>query len=139
MSDVFDKNKRSEIMSLIRSTNTNTERAVFNWLNKHRYKFTIHYKGLLGKPDVVLSGYRTVIFVHGCFWHHHKGCSRATLPKTRKKYWWPKIENTIKRDHKNYAKLRRMGWHVYTIWECKFKKNPEKVMRRIQNRLRSTK
>lgn len=136
MSDVFGQEKRSVIMSHIRSTGTLAEKAVFAWLKQHRYKFKTHVKELPGKPDVVLERYKTVIFIHGCFWHHHPGCSRATLPKTRKKYWLPKIEKNIKRDRKHSAKLRRMGWHVYTVWECQIKKDLEKAMKRIQNRLR---
>lgn len=134
MADVVDKKKRSEIMALIRSKNTKIEKTVFAWLKRNKYQFIKHDKNLAGKPDIVLPNYKTVIFIHGCFWHHHKNCPKARFPKTKKKYWIPKIEKNVTRDLRNAARLRRMGWHVLTVWECQVEKDVEKVMRRVERR-----
>ena len=129
--DCFSKEKRSENMAKIRSTGTKPEEIAITWFNKKSYNFEINKKEIIGKPDLVFSNQKVLIFIHGCFWHHHKRCKRATLPKTNKKYWLPKIENNIKRDISNAKKLRRQGWHVLTIWECQIKKDADKYLNKI--------
>jgi len=136
MPDVFDKKTRSYIMSQVHSSGSKAERAVFSWLKIKRYKFITNYKELPGKPDAVLTGRKTVIFVHGCFWHHHKNCLASELPKSNRDYWLSKIERNEKRDKRNATRLRRMGWHVLTVWECQVNKNVDKAMSRIGNQLR---
>lgn len=85
-------------------------------------------KGVLpGKPDIVLAGYKTVIFVHGCFWHRHKGCKDATIPKTRTNWWLAKLNKNVERDIKVREELERDGWKVEVIWECELA--PEKINR----------
>ncbi len=108
---------------------------VRSWLHTHGYRFRLHgkvskrlhKKGILpGKPDIVLAKYKTVIFVHGCFWHRHKGCKETTTPKTRTEWWLDKFSKTVQRDNKNQIELRELGWKVLVIWECETK-IPSKV------------
>jgi DNA mismatch endonuclease (patch repair protein) len=85
---------------------------------------------LPGRPDVVLPKHQTIVFVHGCFWHRHKNCKDATMPKTRREWWQAKLEGNATRDRRNQAALRRSGWHVITVWECETE-NPEKLKSRL--------
>jgi DNA mismatch endonuclease (patch repair protein) len=128
--DVFDKEKRSEIMSKVKRENTKPERTLRSLLHKQGYRFRIHRRDLPGKPDVVLPKYKSVIFVHGCFWHRHPGCVKASLPSTNTDFWEKKFEKTITRDKENIIKLRQMGWRVIVVWECELK-NPERVVEKL--------
>ena len=122
--DVFTPEKRSEVMSRIRGGNTKPELALRSMLHRLGYRFTVHgpkNKSLPGRPDLVLPKYRTVIFVHGCFWHGHENCPYFRLPKTRSEWWRAKIEKNQARDLRNDDALRQLGWHVVTIWECALK------------------
>ncbi len=121
MTDVHTKAQRSYNMSRIRSKNTKPELIVRSWLHKQGYRFRLHDKNLPGKPDIVLKKYKTVIFVHGCFWHGHKGCKYFVVPKTRTKWWLNKINCNIERDRKAARQLKKLGWKVINIWECKVK------------------
>jgi len=119
--DVFTSQKRSEVMSRIRGRDTKPELALRSMLHRLGYRFTVNgpcNKSLPGKPDLVLPKYRTVIFVHGCFWHGHEDCPHFRLPKTRRAWWKQKIEGNQARDLRNENALREAGWHVVTIWEC---------------------
>src|SRR5215210_1330722 len=116
MTDVFTKAKRSEVMSRIRSRNTGPERAVRSLLHKMGYRFRLHGTGLPGKPDIVLPRYRTTIFVHGCFWHRHKGCQFCYMPKSRVEFWLAKFESNVQRDRKVKKLLKKQGWQVLTVW-----------------------
>ena len=118
--DKVSKKKRSEIMSKIRSKNTGPEKYVRKELRKRGFKFTLHKKNLPGKPDIVLKKHKTVINVNGCFWHHHN-CGRYNIPKNNRKFWLNKFKKNKERDETNTKKLRKLGWKVYTIWECKIK------------------
>ena len=119
--DVFSPRKRSEVMSRIRGRDTKPELALRSMLHRLGYRFTVNgpkNKSLPGRPDVVLPKYKTVIFVHGCFWHGHENCPQFRIPKTRSEWWTQKIEGNKARDLRNENKLRTEGWHVVTIWEC---------------------
>ena len=119
--DVFTSKKRSEVMSRIRGRDTKPELALRSMLHRLGYRFTFNgpcNKSLPGKTDLVLPKYRTVIFVHGCFWHGHEDCPHFRLPKTRRAWWKQKIEGNQARDLRNENALREAGWHVVTIWEC---------------------
>lgn len=105
-------------MGRVRSKNTGPEMIVRSLLHRLGFRFRLHHKGLPGKPDIVLPKYKTVIFVHGCFWHSHPGCADATIPKSRTEFWVKKFEDTIKRDASNQALLMNQGWKVVVIWEC---------------------
>lgn len=111
-------------MRRVHSTDTTPERRVRSFLHKLGFRFRLHRKDLPGKPDIVLPGRRTVIFVHGCFWHCHRSCPRATIPASRQEYWRPKFERTIARDRENQEELRRQGWNVIVVWECETKALP---------------
>jgi len=105
-------------MSKIHSKNTKPEILVRRWLHSQGYRFTLHSKDLPGKPDIVLPKYRTVIFVHGCFWHGHPGCKNAKRPQQNSVFWNAKIDRNIERDSLNMDKLKALGWNVLVIWEC---------------------
>jgi DNA mismatch endonuclease (patch repair protein) len=122
MNDVFSKKKRSEIMSKIRKTNSKPEMLVRKFLFKNGFRFRIHYKKLLGNPDIVLPKYKTVVFVNGCFWHAHKNCKYNKMPKTNADYWIPKIQGNVERDKKNHEYLEKEGWNILTVWECDLEK-----------------
>ena len=108
-------------MSLIRSSNTKPELAVRKILHSLGYRFRLHKKDLPGKPDIILKRYKTVIFVHGCFWHQHKRCKRSNIPKSNTSYWKPKLERNMKRDKNHKADLKRVGWKTIVVWECEIK------------------
>lgn len=108
-------------MRRVHSVNTTPERKVRSLLYRLGFRFRLHRKDLPGKPDIVLSKYRTVVFVHGCFWHRHQGCPHATTPASRQEYWLPKFKRTIDRDRRNQKELRQQGWNVVVVWECETK------------------
>lgn len=123
-------------MSRIRSGNTKPERLVRSMLHRAGYRFTVNgplNKRLPGKPDIVLPKYRTVIFVHGCFWHQHPGCTAARIPKSSSGGvdWKSKLEKNVKRDRRNARLLRNQGWRVLTVWECRLRKSPSQTINRI--------
>ena len=108
-------------MSRIRAKNTKPEKIVRSTIHRMGYRFSLHNKGLPGKPDITLPKYKTVIFVHGCFWHRHENCKYSTTPKSNVDFWTNKFEDNIKRDQSNYEALRKIGWKVVVIWECEVK------------------
>ncbi len=110
--------KRSKNMSAIKSKNTKPEIAVRKLLHSMGYRFRLHRKDLPGSPDIVLPKYKTVIFVHGCFWHRHENCKYASNPKTRKEFWENKFKANVKRDKNNFKELKNLNWKVLVIWEC---------------------
>ncbi len=121
MADTLTQEKRSWNMSRIKSSNTKPEIIVRSLLHKMGYRFRLHKKDLPGKPDIVLSKFKTVIFVHGCFWHQHSKCKRSTKPKTNTKYWIPKLERNISRFQEVKKQLIKLGWTVTVVWECQIK------------------
>lgn len=121
MSDKLTPEQRHRCMSHVRSKDTKPEMTVRRYLFAHGFRYRIHVKSLPGKPDIVLRKFRTVIFVNGCFWHGHEGCGSYSFPKSNVKFWRSKIERNRKRDARDTAKLRSMGWHVVKIWECQLK------------------
>lgn len=133
MTDKISKLHRSWVMSRVRGKNTRPERAARSLLHFLGYRFTVNgpkNKDLPGKPDIVLPRFRTVIFVHGCFWHRHKSCKRATTPKSNQDYWLPKFERNVQRDNDNQRALKKAGWKVIVVWECELK-NPEAITARF--------
>lgn len=130
VTDVFTQAKRSDVMSRIRARDTRPERAVRSMLHRMGYRFRLHRVDLPGKPDLVLSRYRTAIFVHGCFWHRHKGCQFAYTPKSRKNFWLKKFESNMARDRHVKKELANLGWNVITIWECELR-FPERLSSRL--------
>ena len=119
--DTFSSSKRSEIMRNVKSKNTSSELLVRKFLFKHGFRFRIHPKTLPGTPDIVLKRYKTIILVHGCFWHGHEDCNKAKLPKTRIKFWSDKIEKNKSRDILTKQKLVELGWRIIEIFQCELK------------------
>jgi DNA mismatch endonuclease, patch repair protein len=118
MADVLSKTYRSALMARIRGANTRPEKLVRAFLRSHGIRFRLNVRELPGNPDIVIPLRHAVIFVNGCFWHHHAGCKRSTLPSTRKRFWQTKILGNARRDGRNRASLRNLGWRVFTIWQC---------------------
>lgn len=140
MSDKLTPEKRSWNMSQIKGKDTKIEVAVRKYLFSKGYRFRKNDKRYPGKPDIVLPKYKTVIFVHGCFWHRHEGCKDATIPKTRTEFWLDKFEKNFKNDIQNQEKLEKLGWNVIVIWECEIEKdfigtmeNVEKSIKKVEN------
>ena len=119
MPDMFDPKKRSEIMAKVHSANTTPEARVRKLLHKMGYRFRLQRRDLPGNPDIVLPKYKTVIFVHGCFWHGCPTCRHAKIrPVANAEYWDKKLNRTLERDKSNMVSLGEMGWQVIVIWEC---------------------
>lgn len=134
--DVFSKEKRSEVMSLIRSKDTKPEVALRRVLHASGFRFRIHDRTLPGRPDIVLRKYKSLIQVKGCFWHGHT-CKDGHIPKSNQKYWTTKILRNKQRDRRSAQQARRMGWLVINVWECQCAsiKKIEFQSRRIANLL----
>jgi len=130
MADRLSPQARNRNMSKIKSTNTAPEMAVRSMVHRLGYRFRLHVKDLPGKPDIVLSKHRKVIFVHGCFWHGHKGCKRASRPSTNTDFWNTKIDSNIARDRRVRKELNKLGWKSLVVWQCQLKK-PDVLKRRI--------
>jgi DNA (cytosine-5)-methyltransferase 1 len=118
-------------MSRIRAKNTRPEMLVRRFLHGQGFRYRLHSSKLPGKPDIILERWKTVIFVHGCFWHGHAGCKYFKLPRTRAAWWEKKISRNRERDKENQKALRKLGWKVMTVWECRLK--PGKVKRTLSN------
>ena len=122
MADNHSPEIRSYNMSRIKSINTKPEEIVRKYLFSKGLRYRKNDKRYAGKPDIVLPKYRTIIFVNGCFWHCHAGCSDFVVPKSNQKYWLPKLERNRLRDKANEESLKQDGWHVIVVWECELKK-----------------
>lgn len=125
-------------MSKIRSKDTKPERVLRSALHRMGFRFRIHKKDLPGKPDIVLPKYRTVIFVHGCFWHYHKDCREGRIPSSNSAFWKEKLEKNVTKDRRHQLALEAQGWHVIVVWECElntqdsFIKSIEKLSEQIK-------
>lgn len=117
MADTLSIEERSKRMSRIRGIDTRPELMVRRYLHARGFRFRLHGRGLPGKPDIILPKYRTVIFVHGCFWHSHH-CQQGRIPGTRSEFWQAKFEANRRRDVRNSRSLRSLGWRVLIVWEC---------------------
>ena len=126
--------QRSRNMSAIKSKNTKPEIAVRKMLHALGYRFRLHRKDLPGSPDIVLPKYKTVIFVHGCFWHRHENCKYASTPKTRKEFWESKFKANAKRDKEIQEKIKNIGWQLVVIWECETK-NINLLIKKVSSKI----
>jgi DNA mismatch endonuclease (patch repair protein) len=133
MADVFTRAKRSAVMRAVKSKDTKPERAFRRTLRAMGFRPAIKPAKLPGSPDVVLPSLRAVVFVHGCFWHRHDGCRRATTPSTRVEFWSAKFERNLARDRRVVRQLRRLGWSVLIVWECRARRVEE--LRRVERLL----
>jgi DNA mismatch endonuclease (patch repair protein) len=116
--DVFSRKRRSEIMASVKHFDTLPEMTVRRTLHRLGYRFRLHRKDLPGRPDVVLPKWRVAVFIHGCFWHRHRNCPRASTPKSRVDYWNAKFERNVRRDRAAVAALKKAGWRVVVVWGC---------------------
>ena len=137
MADRITAEQRSWNMSRIKGKDTKIEVLVRQYLFAHGFRFRKNDKRYPGKPDIVLPKYKTVIFVHGCFWHRHRNCKLATTPKTRTEFWMEKFEKNVRNDELHEAQLREMGWNVITLWECELEKEFEETMENVVEQLHS--
>ena len=133
MADVHTLQQRSYNMSRIKGKDTKPEMMVRSFLHTNGFRYRLHVKHLTGKPDIVLPKYKTVIFVNGCFWHGHKNCKYATIPKTRTDWWLQKINGNKANDTKHLLALRKLHWRVISLWECELK--PAKRERTLERLL----
>ena len=136
MVDRITVEHRSWNMSKIKGKETKIEVKVRSYLFKNGFRFRKNDKRLPGKPDVVLPKYKTVIFIHGCFWHRHQGCKLTTTPKTRTEFWINKFKKNVENDKKHQRELEEAGWKVLIIWECEIEKKFEETMTKITNELK---
>lgn len=136
MADVVDRATRSRMMSGIKGKNTNPEMRVRRFLHRLGLRFRLHDPSLPGKPDLVFPKYRTVVEVHGCFWHQHPGCRYAYTPASNREFWSRKLASNVKRDSRNKRALKAAGWRVIILWECEVAKEQRllKVARQIASR-----
>lgn len=123
MVDIVDTETRSRMMRNIRGKDTKPELLLRRALHARGFRYRLHYKGLPGRPDLLFPKYRAAIFVHGCFWHRHPGCSKATTPATRADFWQNKFAENTARDQRNIEQLRSASWRVLVVWECELAKN----------------
>ena len=133
--DVFSKEKRSEVMSKVKGRDTKLEIKVRQRLFKDGFRFRKNDKRYPGKPDILLPKYRTAIQIHGCFWHGHKGCKFFVIPKTRTDFWLNKIKSNQLNDKKNKIRLKRMGFSVLSLWECRLENDFEKQIALVTKHL----
>lgn len=131
--DIWSKEKRSYVMSRIRSKDTKPELMVRRILHSLGYRYRLHVKELPGKPDIVLKKFNAIIFIHGCFWHLHEDCNEGRIPNTRRDYWEKKLTGNKIRDDKHIADLKKIGWRVIRIWECEIEKFTDDTVNRIIN------
>ena len=131
MVDTVSVARRSEIMSRVRNKDTRPELFVRRLIHNAGFRYRLHVSKLPGSPDLVFSGRKKVIFVHGCFWHSHAGCQNARVPKSRAEFWMSKLESNKERDERNMHALMDEGWKVLVIWECELR-DPE-LLNRIKD------
>ncbi|MCK4447907.1 MAG: DNA mismatch endonuclease Vsr [Candidatus Marinimicrobia bacterium] len=133
MTDIFSPKKRSQIMKKIGPKNSKQELFIRKLIFSFGYRYRLHRKDLPGKPDLVFPKYKKVIFINGCFWHHHN-CKRGKLPETNREFWKKKILGNVKRDKENYKELKEFGWKILVVWQCEIKtKNTEYLQQKIKS------
>lgn len=133
MVDRVSSRKRSDIMRAVRGKNTKPELIVRSVAHHLGLRFKLHDSKLPGQPDLVFPRWETVLFVHGCFWHRHKGCAKATTPKSNIEFWEAKFSANQARDHLNIRDLKASGWRVLVIWQCQTKSNDEVAKFLVRN------
>jgi DNA mismatch endonuclease (patch repair protein) len=136
MADTVDAKVRSWIMANVPQRNTSPERIVRSFLHQLGYRFRLHRRDLPGSPDIVLPKYKIAIFVHGCFWHQHRGCRKARRPTSNTDYWNQKLDENVLRDKRQILELKMLGWQVIVVWQCEAQ-NINSLSRKL-NALRQT-
>ncbi|MEW6128861.1 MAG: DNA mismatch endonuclease Vsr [Acidobacteriota bacterium] len=131
MTDTVSSSVRSRIMASVKQRHTKPELLVRSRLHQLGYRFRVQRRDLPGSPDIVLPKYRTAIFVHGCFWHQHKGCSKSRKPTSNNDYWDQKLLENVRRDRRKVAALKKLDWRVILVWECETK-DTEKLKKKLE-------
>jgi DNA mismatch endonuclease, patch repair protein len=139
MSDIFSKEKRSEVMSKIRGKDTKLEIKVRKWLHAQGIRYRKNVRTIMGTPDIAIRKYKVCVFINGCFWHGHEGCPAFRLPKTHQDFWKAKIERNRQRDIEVHQQLRDEGWDVIVLWECRLNEDFENAMVSLKERIDSRK
>jgi DNA mismatch endonuclease (patch repair protein) len=134
MTDRISEARRSWNMSRIRGKDTKPEIAVRSMLHRLGYRFRLHRNDLPGRPDIVLPSRKSVILVHGCYWHRHPGCRYAYSPKSRVDFWEKKFSENIARDRRNMDELQSIGWRALVVWECELRE-PDELKKRLKDEL----
>src|SRR5579885_1443786 len=136
--DRLTRRRRSWNMSRIRGKDTTPEGTVRSLLHQLGYRFRLHVRKLPGCPDIVLPKYRTAVFVHGCFWHRHRGCKNCTTPTHRRAWWLAKLNGNAARDRRHQDALKKLGWHCVVVWECETEdpRRLERILIAVTRRLR---
>lgn len=136
--DNLTPTERSRIMSKVRAKNTRPEILVRSYLHRHGLRFRINKSSLPGKPDIILPKYKAIVFVNGCFWHHHQApnCKLARIPKSNVSFWKQKILGNAKRDTETIKKLKALGWRVFCVWECQLT-HPEDTLSELISQITS--
>lgn len=135
--DTLSPKERSERMGRVHNKDTKPEMRVRRLVHSLGYRYRLHYSGLPGRPDLVFPERKKVIFVHGCFWHRHEGCSRCRMPKSRLEFWMPKLGKNRLRDLKNLAEIHELGWETLVVWECETEEAaglPGRIMNFLEDR-----
>ncbi len=133
--DNLTERQRKFCMSRIRSKDTQPEKIVRQLLTQVGWRYRLHSAKLPGKPDIVISKIKSVIFINGCFWHQHKDCKRQVMPKTNVPYWRKKLKHNIEKQKKDIKELEKAGWRVIIIWECEVK-NRKQLLNKLKNELK---
>ncbi|MBN1448301.1 MAG: DNA mismatch endonuclease Vsr [Bacteroidetes bacterium] len=131
MTDRLTPAQRSSVMRSVRQKDTAPERTVRSKIHGMGFRFRLHVRTLPGNPDIVLPRHRKIILVHGCFWHQHPGCRKATIPQSNREFWQEKLERNRSRDRQVLHDLRGQGWSVLIVWECQIRDG-----KKLENRLR---
>ena len=134
--DTLSPQERSERMSRVKGKDTKPELQVRRLVYRLGFRYRLHCVGLPGKPDLVFTRRKRVIFVHGCFWHRHPGCALCRMPKSKLRFWRPKLEGNRIRDLRNQRQLRRGGWRLLVIWECQItdeKKLKDRILKFLES------
>ncbi len=134
--DVHDRRTRSYNMSRIKGKDTKPEEIVRKYLFSQGFRYRKNDPRLPGKPDIVLPKYHTVIFVNGCFWHHHEGCKYFKWPTNNAEFWKEKINKNVERDNENQKRLMGFGWYIIIIWECELKQHHESVLQGLVDEIK---
>lgn len=133
--DTVDRETRSKIMSRVGQKDTGAELKLRKALHRLGFRYRLHDRSLPGSPDLVLPKYRSVIFVHGCYWHRH-GCYMSTMPKSREAFWSDKFKANKERDIKSIERLKTLGWRVSVVWECSLRGKSKLTISEVVNLLK---
>lgn len=135
MADNLTPQQRKRAMSRVQQQNTKPEKIVCSILHRLGFRFRKNVSSLIGKPDIVLPKYKTIIFVHGCFWHQHAGCRKSRRPTTNIEFWNEKLDRNMERDKQTEAKLKSSDWNILIVWDCEIR-DKELLIEKLESSLK---